>query len=259
MKNNLLFCTGMALLSVVFAATPVFCQSVTISPNSSAGVLELSSTTNGFLLPRMTISQRNGLSATAGLQVFCTNCTPAGPYTYNGSSWLAMIGGGGAAITYIVGQLAQGGVIFWVDATGQHGLVAATNDLSSSVAWYNGSYVEAGAERISIYGGKDNTDYIVKQQGDGTYAALLATQHNGGSFGDWYLPAKDELDLMYQLRTTIGSFGSGLYWSSTEVPTSPATIDAISDQAYAQNFSTGAQSARLKSNLGVSIRAIRRF
>ncbi len=36
-------------------------------------------------------------------------------------------------ITYKVGDNAQGGVVFWVDETGQHGLVAALQDVSGPI------------------------------------------------------------------------------------------------------------------------------
>ena len=40
---------------------------------------------------------------------------------------------------YQVGDFAQGGVVFWVDETGEHGLVCAKTDQSTAVRWYAGS------------------------------------------------------------------------------------------------------------------------
>ena len=58
----------------------------TTNPNASA-VLELSSTTKGFLTPRMTQSQRNSiLSPATGLTIYQTDNT-AGLYYYDGSAW----------------------------------------------------------------------------------------------------------------------------------------------------------------------------
>lgn len=41
--------------------------------------------------------------------------------------------------TYKVGDFAQGGIVFWVDETGQHGLVCAKEDQDggSGLQWYN--------------------------------------------------------------------------------------------------------------------------
>ena len=50
----------------------------TNTPDNSA-ILELHSTTKGFLLPRMTIDQRNAIDTPLkGSLVFCTDCTPPG-------------------------------------------------------------------------------------------------------------------------------------------------------------------------------------
>lgn len=57
----------------------------TDSPVASA-LLEMSSTTQGFLMPRMTTSERNAISSPAtGLRVFDTDYGNA--FTYNGTSW----------------------------------------------------------------------------------------------------------------------------------------------------------------------------
>src|SRR5215831_10853978 len=58
----------------------------TISPNASS-LLEVKSTTKGFLIPRMTLAQRSAIVTPAtGLLVYQTNSTP-GFYYYNGSAW----------------------------------------------------------------------------------------------------------------------------------------------------------------------------
>ena len=37
--------------------------------------------------------------------------------------------------TYSIGDVVNGGVVFWLDSTGQHGLVAAFSDVATSVEW----------------------------------------------------------------------------------------------------------------------------
>jgi hypothetical protein len=63
----------------------------TPTPHTSAQ-LDVSSTTKGFLLPRMTYSQRNAIASPAtGLILWCSNCGPVGELQfYNGSSWNAL-------------------------------------------------------------------------------------------------------------------------------------------------------------------------
>ena len=48
----------------------------------------------------------------------------------------------------------------------------------------------------------------------------------------WRLPTKDELNVMYEQRETIGGFASAWYWSSSE----PNTY-----HAWEQNFTNGYQ------------------
>ena len=54
-----------------------------------ASLLELESTTQGFLLPRMTYVQKTSIaSPPAGLQVWCTDCGSGELQVYNGTSWI---------------------------------------------------------------------------------------------------------------------------------------------------------------------------
>ena len=67
----------------------------TSTPNTSAK-LDVTSTTQGFLPPRMTEAQRNAIASPAtGLLIYQTDQTP-GYYYYDGSNWTS-IGGGGSA------------------------------------------------------------------------------------------------------------------------------------------------------------------
>jgi hypothetical protein len=63
---------------------------------NNASLLELESTSQGFLPPRMTEAQRIAITTPAqGLIIYCTNCGTAGgePQYYNGTAWVNMIGG----------------------------------------------------------------------------------------------------------------------------------------------------------------------
>ena len=97
-----------------------------------------------------------------------------------------------------IGDTYQGGIVFWLDGNGG-GLIAAPSDQSCCSNW--------------------NT------------AVSLCNNLILGGYSDWFLPSKDELNLMYQ---NIGQgnvvFVNSPYWSSTE--TSAST-------AWAKNLSTG--------------------
>jgi len=70
----------------------------TTTPNASA-LLDASSTTQGFLPPRMTYAQRNAIvNPAAGLIVYCMDCAFNGEMQYfNGTSWINMSVGIGSA------------------------------------------------------------------------------------------------------------------------------------------------------------------
>jgi hypothetical protein len=71
-------------------------QSIEISPNggtaNASAILDLKSTTKGFLLPRMTNAQMRAIPSPAqGLLAFCTDCGTNGDYYfYKGSAWVAL-------------------------------------------------------------------------------------------------------------------------------------------------------------------------
>jgi len=93
----------------------------TTSPNSSS-IFDMTSTSKGLLIPRMTQAQRNAISSpiAEGLLIYQTDNTP-GFYFYTGSGW-ALLGGTGGAIT---GSGTNGYLTFWNgtnSVTGSSGL-----------------------------------------------------------------------------------------------------------------------------------------
>ena len=242
-------------LSLLFLSLQLQAQvginAIGTAPAPSA-MLDVSATNKGFLPPRLTITQRSNIaSPTAGLEVYCTDCTPAGPYSYNGTTWLKMFDyqtASGPCVQYTVGQVAQGGIVIWVDDSGQHGIVAAQSDIyvgtgidSDGIPYIDnatGAFNFIVAPSLGIYGGQKNTDKIVEIGGWSTYAAFLCQQIGQGSlgqgnYGDWYLPSLVELQIMYNNRNllpTLKTVPDSYYWSSTE---------SYPDQAHVVEFSSG--------------------
>ncbi|WP_370100925.1 Lcl domain-containing protein [Xanthomarina gelatinilytica] len=169
--------------------------------------------------------------------------------------------------TYSVGDFAHGGIVFWVDETGQHGLVCAKQDQSTGVRWYAGTNGNTQARGDGPYAGKANTSIIIAAQvaiGDdgNTYAARICNEllitENGKYYGDWYLPSKYELNLIYQNMVSIDTtaianggslLGYALYWSSTE---------SSSSDTWYQDFGDGSQLSAGRLNT-LRVRAIRAF
>jgi hypothetical protein len=87
------------LLFVVTTFTQAQVGVGTSTPNASAQ-LDVSSTTKGFLPPRMTYAQRQSITTPpAGLFLWCSNCGTNGELqVYNGTTWTNMIGGAASGI-----------------------------------------------------------------------------------------------------------------------------------------------------------------
>ncbi len=157
---------------------------------------------------------------------------------------------------FVIGEKINGGIIFYIDGTGKHGLVCATKDQSTGIKWLNLSYQTTGATATAIGTGQANTTTIVSVQGAGSYAAQLCNDLDLNGYTDWFLPSIDELSLMYtNLNSHYGLFTSDGYWSSSEVSRQGAlALDFGGIQA-------GIKRSRPKewSLAGVGVRAIRAF
>jgi len=117
---------------------------------------------------------------------------------------------------YAAGEYLNGGYIFYIDETGEHGLVCALSDQSTDAIW--GYSAPAGANGRSVGSGYQNTTDIVLGCQEERIAARLCYDLEMNGYSDWFLPSIDELLLMYtnlHLKG-LGSFGDNFYWSSTQ-------------------------------------------
>ena len=167
----------------------------------------------------------------------------------------------GASESDFIGAYYQGGIIFYIDATDGSGLVCAVSDQSSSIQWYNGSWIKTDVTATAVGTGQANTATIVSYQGSGSYAAQICADLDMNGYSDWFLPSKDELNLMYTNKLTIdataiansgSSLASAFYWSSSESDTSNGY------GAWRQNIGSGSQKSSYKSFTS-SVRAVRAF
>lgn len=148
-----------------------------------------------------------------------------------------------SAITtnHYIGEHFGGGIIFYINRGGQHGIIAAEDDLEEPAVW---AYTDTITHAIAANPGTGamNTQRIFQVMGDPEdapedYAALEIKEYAVNGFSDWFLPSKDELNEMFLHKDLIGRFKPYAYWSSTEVNIS---------KAWFQNFGNGLQVKSLK-------------
>lgn len=169
--------------------------------------------------------------------------------------------------TYQIGDFVQGGIVFWVDETEQHGLVVANVNQSAAMRWHAGTFGNTHAKGNGLYAGKSNTSIIIPSiiaigdDGDNFAARLcndLQIIQDGVTYGDWYLPSRLEMNLIYQSRSAVNttaaansgdSLVNDVYWTSTE---------SSDNSAYGLDFSNGQESTIFKT-FANSVRAIRSF
>ena len=265
------------IVLMLFTALSYSQVGINIATPHTSSALDITSTTAGFLPPRMTALQRAEIVNPAlGLMVFCTNCASGdGELQVNyASGWKNAAGGDITDPPPQIGDYRDGGIVFYIasppadldgDGDLDTGLVCAIQDHPNRIAWILGGSTQTTANdgtSASIGQGQTNTTAMMGQAGYSGGAAAVCNDYsitvNEITYSDWFLPSKDELNQMYKNKATINTtavanggsnFADSYYWSSTE-------NDNI--LAWIQYFSNGTQNHFYKS-LPYYVRAVRAF
>jgi hypothetical protein len=123
------------ILLAIFTTFATTAQSVGINADGSvanaSAMLDVSSTTKGFLPPRMTYAQREAITSPAiGLMIYCTNCGSGQAQVYDGSAWVNMIGGTAITQPPTVGSTTAASNIGGFSATSGGNI---TNDFGNTI------------------------------------------------------------------------------------------------------------------------------
>jgi hypothetical protein len=195
-----------------------------------------------------TVTYPNAHNSTAG-QLLSINASGT-------ATWATPASSGG---THAVGEAYGGGIVFYTWDGGAHGLVAATANLTGKYWGADGTQVNSSVYplRDGIGAGRNNTERIIQNikssdilyKSDYTsYAAYVCLTFQDGNYGDWYLPSKYELSLLYLQKTLLGM--SGMYWSSN---------DGATRDAWCYNFDAGTTYLNTKNYFQMNVRPIRSF
>ncbi|MFT7036114.1 MAG: hypothetical protein ACJA2S_004642 [Cyclobacteriaceae bacterium] len=155
---------------------------------------------------------------------------------------------------YAKGDEGFGGIIIYVDPTGEHGVVCAPRDIRGDgkerMVWGCLDATISGARATAMGSGDANTKDIVETCTKGDTAADACRKVKINGYNDWYLPNKGELNAIYKLKKKgkLHLKRSG-YWSSTGTG---------SGNAWVQTFGMGFQfvSAKYGSH---RVRPVRKF
>jgi hypothetical protein len=259
----------------------------TTSPDASA-ILELNSTSKGFLPPRMTLLEIFSIPAPIeGLVVYNTSTKTLN--VFNGTNWMDLNGitfvltvqlrldvgetpkqifDSGIPLDSLYGKSYEGGLLAYLNTTDGTGLIAAPTDQSTfAVLWCSTNDI-TGADGTAIGTGNQNTIDIVAECSSPSLAASICANYSitasGVTYSDWFLPSKDELNELWKNLAdsdgngsnggladpnNLGGFSTDYYWSSSE---------QAKESAYYQRFFNGFQGPQYSGD-GYRVRAVRAF
>ena len=200
-------------LSIMEVMSQVSVNTDGSAPNSSA-MLEIKSNNKGLLLPRLDFNNKPANPA-VGLMIYVTahGLYGNGVYVFDGIGWTKL-----ATIGASIGQQAGGGVVFYVDSTGLHGMIAAMVDQGQAQWGCNGTLIGPAAQHLLFGTGDLNTAAIVAGcSQSASFAAKVCDTLQLNGFTDWYLPSADEMDSVRVHGNVVGGLiSSAWYWSSSE-------------------------------------------
>jgi hypothetical protein len=226
-------------------ASPKFTGSVAIGTTTPAAsaALDITSTTQGLLLPRLTYVQKAAISSpVAGLILFCSDCGTNGEMQlYNGTSFVNMIGN--AAQLALPAITATTGVYSITSSTATSGGVinsdGGSSILSRGIVWGT----SAGSSTYSVTSGTGVGTFTSAitglTSGVTYYVRAFATNNIGTKYGPEITFNASQAVATLAATTTVSSIGattatsggnitynggatvtaSGVVWSTTSTPT----------------------------------------
>jgi len=171
-----------------------------------------------------------------------------------------------SAQTLKVGQHWKGGLIFYLNPDGKTGYVAPVDGYipispKSSKCMYSNQCMWGAAPQgglgtdTRIGTGRHNTKLMMRSKDDilpyisaDEYCTSFTVKVCDTTYADWFLPSKDELNLLYLQKSFFDGLG-GTFWSSSQYD---------DNTAWTQDISTGAQNHTTKYDID-HVRAVRVF
>jgi len=260
MKTKLLIIIGLFLI------TNYAYSQVGIGNTAPKSILDIQASnqttpanTDGLLIPRIDAFPATDPGADQdGMLVFYTPDIKFYYWDDANSSWIPITSNEGG--NHYVGELYQGGIIFYIYENGSHGLIASLDDLGSPSGNDWGKKTNFTSAE-SWWDGATNTTTAAPTSASNDAVKLCEDYSNDG-YSDWHLPSITELkaleDAGYVLAKLLDTDGDantnypnyeGQYWSSTQTS---------KDDAYSFKFQNTHTEEKDKDS-NYLVRAIRSF
>ena len=175
----------LALLSQAFSQIPGMAINTDGATSHNSAMLDVSSTTSGFLPPRMTYSQKMAIVAPlAGLLIWCSNCGASGELQiYNGSAWTNFVGGtasGTKPDAPTIGAAAASGVsgtatVVYTAPVNTGGTTIASYTAISTPGGITATLNQAGSGTITVTGLTNGTAYTFTVTATNAMGASVAS------------------------------------------------------------------------------------
>ena len=251
------------LAAVLFTATTYAQIGINNENPDASAALDITSTTKGFLPPRMTAAQRNSISnPSAGLMLWCSDCGANGELNvFNGSAFTAIDGSAAAAVVFSSTQigsdidgeaagdylgrsvsLSSDGTIVAIGASGNDG-----NGIDSGhVRVYqniSGTWTQLGGD-IDGEADGDQSGISVSLSSDGTIVAIGADRNDGNGSSSGHVRVYQNISGTWtQLGSDIDGEAAGDYLGRSVSLSSDGTIVAIGGW---RNDGTGIDSGHVR-------------
>ena len=152
-----------------------------------------------------------------------------------------------------VGSTYAGGIVFYLDSTGQHGLVCAPSGQGGFLWGCWGTNIVGTSTLIGT--GQANTNLIKNGCSDRPIAASVCDNLVLNGYSDWYLPSLAELQLMgtnLHAQGMGGFISNSAYWSSSQLNSNYAWVLTF-------NVSGTSPGNYAKNSFANQVRAVRAF
>lgn len=158
-----------------------------------------------------------------------------------------------------IGDEFQGGIVFYIDATNEHGLIAAAEDQSNGAIWGCPESTEPIANQRDIGFGNANTNAIVNNCTEANTAAKICSELSLNGYDDWFLPTTHELELLYHYKNLVGGFSNTNYSSSTETKNNDGIYKYVFSIDFGSNPANADRQQPIDKTNPLHVRAIRKF